>query len=265
MPARRAGRHSATSSSGAKARRSPTTRSPPERGRLLLLARGARCSAKTASPGPANLYLYRDGQIRARRILGSGGNGALTRIQVSPDGSHAAFVTNAELTAYDNEGFAEMYSFDPATGTLECVSCIPAGRTPDATSKQASPASSCRTTAGRSSGRRTPWLPKTPTKASDVYEYVEGRPQLISTGRGQIFAQADWANHPDHADGRQPERRRRLLRDLRHAGPPGRKRRVPEVLRRPHRWRLRVHPQIATVRSRRRVPRGWQRAPGRRP
>ena len=30
-------------------------------------------------------------------------------------------------------------------------------------------------------------MPQDTNEGSDVYEYVEGRPQLISTGRGQIF------------------------------------------------------------------------------
>ena len=59
--------------------------------------------------------------------LQSDGSRPLIRIQVSPDGDHAAFVTASKLTSYENAGHAEMYSYEPATRRITCVSCNPTG------------------------------------------------------------------------------------------------------------------------------------------
>ena len=37
----------------------------------------------------------------------------INRIQISPDGGHAAFLTAARLTSYDNQGWREMYTYNP--------------------------------------------------------------------------------------------------------------------------------------------------------
>ena len=51
----------------------------------------------------------------------------IARMQVSPDDSHMAFVTDSPVTQYDNAGHLEMYIYDPATRRLVCASCIPSG------------------------------------------------------------------------------------------------------------------------------------------
>ena len=88
--------------------------------------------AESGVDGARNLYFYRNGHIQLVTTLSVDGTGAVRRIQVSPDGSHVAFLTRAKLTGYENEEFFEMYSFEPSTGALECVSCIPSGEPPTA-------------------------------------------------------------------------------------------------------------------------------------
>ena len=137
--------------------------------------------------GARNLYVYREGHVELVTTISVDGTGALSRIQVSPDGAHAAFVTSAKLSAYENAGFDEMYSFDPASGSVNCVSCIPSGE-PPTTSIEASLSGFFMSDDGRPFFGTTDALVAQDTnQGSDVYEYVEGRPQLISTGRGQIF------------------------------------------------------------------------------
>jgi len=41
-----------------------------------------------------------------------------------------AFVTSDQMTQYDNAGHTEMYTYEPATRKLVCVSCIPSGAPP---------------------------------------------------------------------------------------------------------------------------------------
>jgi hypothetical protein len=137
--------------------------------------------------GARNLYVYREGRVSLVTTLSTDGSGALTRIQVSPDGAHAAFVTSATISAYENSGFLEMYSFDPSTGSVECVSCIPSGE-PPTVDIEASISGFFMSNDGRPFFGTTDALVAQDTnEGSDVYEYVEGRPQLISTGRGQIY------------------------------------------------------------------------------
>ena len=55
----------------------------------------------------------------------------VNRIQISPDGLHAAFVTAARLTGYDNRGFKEMYTYNTTTDAIRCASCNPSGSAAD--------------------------------------------------------------------------------------------------------------------------------------
>jgi hypothetical protein len=146
--------------------------------------------AESGVDGGRNLYVYRDGQVHFVTSLNPDGSDAVTRIQVSPDGSHAAFVTASKLTSYENAGYEEMYSFDPSTGAVECVSCIPTGEPPTA-NVRASLGGFFMTDDGRPFFSTTDALvPKDTNEGSDVYEFVEGRPQLISTGTGQAYHRA---------------------------------------------------------------------------
>ena len=193
-----------------------------ERRRLLLFAGGPGRGRKRRRRGPKSLRLP-EGAVRAGHDPQRRRSGGLTRFRSHPTGPTRR---------------SSRRPSSPPTKTPASPRCTHSTRQPvgrmrllhserrrrrQRTSKRASPASSCPMTAGHSSSRRTPWSRKTPTKASDVYEYVEGRPQLISTGRGQIYRRPTGRDYPDHADGGQPEWRRCLYRDLRHACTPGSK------------------------------------------
>ena len=79
-----------------------------------------------------NLYVYRNGAVHFDSLLNSDASASLKAINVSPDGSHAAFLTKARLTSFANGGFIEMYTFDPSNGEIVCVSCVPNGDPPTA-------------------------------------------------------------------------------------------------------------------------------------
>jgi hypothetical protein len=151
-------------------------------------------------PNARNLYLWRDGQVHYVTTFPPGTEAQ--RFDITPDGEHVAFVTTAQLTGYDNmagpKAFCqtsnenekgsvnvpcrEMYKFDTSTGVLRCVSCDPDG---------ASPRGDTFASAGgpfmADDGRvffstRDPLVPADTDNMYSVYEYVNGRPQLISSG-----------------------------------------------------------------------------------
>jgi hypothetical protein len=152
-----------------------------------------------------NLYVYHDGKVQYVATLDPGTS--LNRIQISPDGKHAAFLTAARLTSYDNHGWREMYTFDRETGVVRCVSCDPTGDPPVVRSPLAegifafSSPERYRFPSGdvlaSESGRfmsndgrvafttSQPLVEADTNGIMDVYEYVNGRPQLISSGTAQ--------------------------------------------------------------------------------
>lgn len=142
-------------------------------------------------PNKRNLYVWRDDPStqevdkRPQFVAAIDPGSQIERINVSPDGSHAAFVTKTRLTAYDNTGFSEMYHYDPEAREIKCVSCRPDGAPPTSN------------VAGSTNGLfmsfdgRTFWttldalVPRDANGNMDVYEFVQGRPQLITPGTGQ--------------------------------------------------------------------------------
>lgn len=54
--------------------------------------------------------------------------------RVSPDGTHLAFVSAAELTGYDNDGETEVFVYGPPLAGLVCASCNPTGERPQGSS-----------------------------------------------------------------------------------------------------------------------------------
>ncbi|MGA8744428.1 MAG: hypothetical protein WB507_01010 [Solirubrobacterales bacterium] len=137
-------------------------------------------------PNQQNLYVYRDGSPQFVATLSpiGGEEGPVTRVQVSPDGSHAAFVTSSQVTSYNNAGMAEMYSYDPSQGLVVCVSCRPDGL-PPTVNVEASKMGLFMSNDGRTFfSTEDPLVPTDTNEAQDVYEYVEGRPQLITPGTG---------------------------------------------------------------------------------
>ena len=104
------------------------------------------------------------------------------RIQVTPDGRFASFITTSQLTAYDNEDIPVMYRYDTVTRDLICVSCPP-NNDPMTDDTRGSQNGLFMTDDGRPFFYTdTAVVPRDTNEATDVYEYVAGRPQLITTG-----------------------------------------------------------------------------------
>ncbi len=141
--------------------------------------------------GQHNLYDYRGGEVQYVTTFNTGqfcgrscSEGPLIRIQVSADDSHMAFLTASQITSYDNAGHLEMYTYNPATGNIHCVSCIPDGA-PPTSDVEASDNGLFMTEDGRVFFSTADSLvPQDTDGIRDVYEYVGGRPQLISSGTG---------------------------------------------------------------------------------
>jgi hypothetical protein len=163
--------------------------------------------------GEMNLYDYRDGQLQYVTTLepfaehnptaSTSKNAPIVRFQVSPDDSHAAFVTSDQITSYStkdphgicssavgtgsayatpDEHCEEMYSYEPSTGKIICVSCNPDG-SPPSHDVSASTEGLFMANDGRTFFSTVESLVQTDTnEVEDVYEYVEGHPRLITTG-----------------------------------------------------------------------------------
>lgn len=156
--------------------------------------------AGKGEPGAANLYLYRKGTLRFVTALEPKpscttvdfngtwcATGPVARMQVTPDGSHMAFITTSRIGAYNNAGHTEMYTYLPETGKITCASCRPDGQPPTG-EVLGSQNGLFQTNDGRVFFSTTDALVPRDTNASeDEYEYTEGRPQLISSGIGISF------------------------------------------------------------------------------
>ena len=105
-------------------------------------------------------------------------------MDVTGDDSHMALVTSSQLTSYDNAGHQEMYTYTPSSGLIVCDSCNPDGK-PPTVNVQASQDGLFLTNDGRTFFSTTESLvPQDSNRGIDVYEFVEGRPQLITPGTG---------------------------------------------------------------------------------
>jgi hypothetical protein len=149
--------------------------------------------------GKANLYLFRKGTLRfvaalkpekvctSLAITGACASGPVARMQVTPDGTHMAFIVQSQITGYDNGGKTEMYTYDPEKGTINCASCRPDGQPPQ-TEVLGSQNGLFQTYDGRVFfSTSDPLVPRDTNEAEDTYEYTEGRPQLISSGIGEQY------------------------------------------------------------------------------
>ncbi len=141
-----------------------------------------------------NLYVYRNGHAQYVATLSGPPDcyetysshtcTRIERMQVAPDDSHMAFVTNSQVTQYNNQGYQEMYTYNPVTRKVVCVSCVPSGE-PPTSDVLASQDGLFMTNDGRTFFSTKDALVHADTnEAEDVYEYVEGRPQLITPGTG---------------------------------------------------------------------------------
>ncbi|HET9199002.1 MAG TPA: fibronectin type III domain-containing protein [Solirubrobacterales bacterium] len=116
--------------------------------------------------------------------------------RTSPNGRFLVFASTERLTAYDNAGQQEVYRYDQAADRLVCVSCEPEGRTATAEGRLyyiAPP----EVTFGLGHAQRNVTdtglvffeslerLSRHDSNGeSDVYEYSEGLPYLLSKGTG---------------------------------------------------------------------------------
>jgi hypothetical protein len=130
-----------------------------------------------------NLYLYRNGAVQYVTTFDSGTS--IERLQISTDGSHAAFVTKARLTPYDNAERSMMYVYNAETGVLRCASCNPSGAAPTV-GVEASQGGRFMADNGRAFFSTEESLVPQDANGSivDTYEYVDGSPRLISSGQG---------------------------------------------------------------------------------
>jgi hypothetical protein len=134
--------------------------------------------------GQRNLYLYRNGQLKLVTTFEPGTE--VERSTISEDGSHAAFMTRASLTPYNNNGVHEIYTYAADTGALRCASCRPDGLLPTADTVHAAEAGPTMSNDGKTFFATSEALvPQDTDGIRDVYEYADGRAQLISSGTGQ--------------------------------------------------------------------------------
>ncbi len=152
--------------------------------------------------GGQNLYDYREGKAEFVATLEPEqkcrpadlnfailcAEGPVVRFEATPDDSRAAFLTTTQLTSYDNAGHIEMYSFTPSSGEIVCDSCRPDGKAPTDDIK-ASQDGRFLTNDGRVFfSTADPLVAQDTNEGIDVYEYVDGRPQLITPGTGAATA-----------------------------------------------------------------------------
>jgi hypothetical protein len=140
--------------------------------------------------GEANVYRYAHGALRFVTTLEACPGcspGRISRIQVTPDGKSAAFITTSRVTTYDNQGHSEMYLYTPAENRVDCASCRPGGVPPTADT-WGSQNGLFLTDDGRAFFSTNDAVVVDDTnEVNDVYEFVEGKPQLVSTGIGPSF------------------------------------------------------------------------------
>jgi hypothetical protein len=138
-------------------------------------------------PNKRNLYVWRNGKAQFVATFEPNHDPSWTpkaveRINVAPDGAHMAFITKTRLTAYDNAGKSEMYLYDSAARTIKCVSCRPDGK-PPISNVEGSKNGLFMSFDGRTFWTTLdPLVPRDANENLDVYEFTEGRPQLITTG-----------------------------------------------------------------------------------
>jgi hypothetical protein len=152
--------------------------------------------------GGQNLYDYREGKAqfvatlepekKCRHLSGFErdfcAEGPIVRFEATPDDSRAAFLTTTQLTSYDNAGQIEMYSFTPSSGEIVCDSCRPDGKAPTDDVK-ASQDGRFLTNDGRVFfSTADPLVAQDTNEGIDIYEFVDGRPQLITPGTGVATA-----------------------------------------------------------------------------
>jgi hypothetical protein len=142
-----------------------------------------------------NLYVARrNGQVQLVGILDPGTQ--IYRMTIARDGRFAAFLTDSQMTSYDNKGFRQVYTYERDSGILVCASCRPGE--PPANDVTVSQGGKFMADDGRTFfATKDSLVPRDKNGAiTDTYEYAGGRPQLVSsglasrdfTGEAEIFA-----------------------------------------------------------------------------
>jgi hypothetical protein len=157
---------------------SPDSAIAANNGALLFYSPEALTGEKVN--GQRNLYLFENGILHYLASLAP--TGPVSRVQLTPDGNFAAFVTPSRLTGYDNAGFDEMYLYRVADDHLVCVSCRPDGL-PPTSDAEASSNGHFMADDGRAFFSTSDGLaPADSDGLRSVYEFVDGEPRLISSG-----------------------------------------------------------------------------------
>jgi DNA-binding beta-propeller fold protein YncE len=161
---------------------------------VYFVAGGALAAG--AAAGQPNLYLYHGGALTLIATL-SNGDGCVAGgecARVSPSGRFLGFASFQMLTGYDNTDAVtgrrdgEVFLYDAGSGGLACGSCDPSGEAPggDAKLKHEATRESVPhvvTDSGRLFFESPDALvPSDTNHQTDVYEYEEGQPHLISSG-----------------------------------------------------------------------------------
>jgi hypothetical protein len=132
--------------------------------------------------GERNLYLYREGSVRYVTTMNP--SKRIARMQVTADGRHMGLTTGSNLTDYDSAGHLEMYLYDPGVGRVVCASCRPDNQ-PPISDVLGSQNGLFLIPDGRAFfSTNDPLAPRDTNEEIDVYEYTEGKAQLITTGLG---------------------------------------------------------------------------------
>ena len=166
----------------------------PDNGDIYFLS-PEQLAGNNGVNGEENLYDYVGGKLQFVTSLEPSGvactqdqgqffcsENAVARMETTPNDEYMAFLTGSKVTGYDNAGHSEMYVWRPAAEEMICVSCVPSGEPPTADAR-ASHNGRFLTNDGRAFFETDDALVIQDTNESgDVYEYVDGRPQLITSG-----------------------------------------------------------------------------------
>ncbi|MGE5527258.1 MAG: hypothetical protein ACM3Q9_01180 [Methanosarcina sp.] len=145
-----------------------------------------------AAAGEPNLYVYSGGETRFIETVPAG-----TSIERSSrSGEYALLESTGSIDGANNAGHTAIYRYDDQSGEIACVSCRPDGAATEGDSTLHD-----RIMLGFFGSNSNPRniddqgdvffassdkiVPKDQSAAWDVYEYTEGAPHLLTTGRSQ--------------------------------------------------------------------------------
>lgn len=166
-------------------------RVPDHGDRAYFVASGALVPGKGVAGAP-NLYLREGGEVRFVGLLEGA---SLESAEISADGSALLFATSARLLPSDSDEQLDLYRYDALDGTLAQVSIGSngAGNGPFDTVAPivfevfAGQHDNALTPDGERAFFSTPegLVPEDVNGIADVYEWAEGRLELISSGTGE--------------------------------------------------------------------------------